>query len=78
VGLTYWLDYPIHGFNELAIKPDMFFLVSDILIFLIVFLFHSYSILDWLRNGILSLFFSTFYRVITISNKYFFRIDAQF
>jgi hypothetical protein len=61
----------------LPIQLDIFFLVSDPLIFLIFFLFHS-SILDWLRNEVYDLFIFTFYRVITISNKYFFRVGARF
>jgi len=63
---------------SLPIKSDMFILVSGPLIFLIIFLFHSYSILDWLINRIHGLFFSIFYRVIMILNKYFFSIDVRF
>jgi hypothetical protein len=50
------------GLVNLPIKPDMcFFLVYDPLIFLIVFfLFHSYLILDWLRNRIHDLLFFYF------------------
>ena len=63
----------------LRIQLDIFFLVSDPLIFLIVFyLFHS-SILDWLRNEVYDLFIFTFYRVITISNKYIFlKVGSRF
>jgi hypothetical protein len=39
---------------------------------------NSTSILDWLGNEIHGLFFSTLYRLITISNKHFFRIDVLF
>jgi hypothetical protein len=59
------------GLTGLPIKSDIFFLGS--LIFLIVFfLFHSSSKLDWLGNEIYDLFFYTFYKIITISNKFFF------
>ena len=62
----------------LPIQLDIIFLVSDPLIFLIFFLFHS-SILDWLRNEVYDLFIFTFYRVITISNKYFFlKVGSRF
>jgi hypothetical protein len=62
----------------LRIQLDIFFLVSDPLIFLIFFLFHS-SILDWLRNEVYDLFIFTFYRVITISNKYIFlKVGSRF
>jgi hypothetical protein len=45
------------GLVGLIIKPVMFFfIVFDPLIFLIIF-FHSYSILDWLRNEIHDFFF---------------------
>ena len=34
--------------------------------------FHSYLILDWLKNKFHSFFFFTFYKIITILNKYIF------
>jgi hypothetical protein len=64
------------GLVGLPIKPDMlFFLVSGPLIFLIVYFYFFYSTLNWLRNEIHGLFFSTFY-IVTISNKCFFRVDT--
>ena len=60
-------------------------IIHDIYIFLVfgpliffIFLFHSYLILDWLRNRIRCIFFFFFHRVIIILNKCFFRVDARF
>jgi hypothetical protein len=60
------------GLMSLPIKPDLFFSLWSFNFS--IFLFHLIQYLNWLRNGIHGLFFSTFYRVITISNKYWFYV----
>jgi hypothetical protein len=50
----------------------IFFFVFGPLIFLKKISQFCPSILDWLENKLHDLFFITFYRVITVSNKYLF------
>jgi hypothetical protein len=69
-GLTCWPELPNSRVSW--VYPSnliLFFSFWSFNFFNCFFLFHFYSILDWLRNRFHDLFFSTFYRIITISKK---------